>query len=195
LKRIILASKSPRRQELLKLIGLNFEIQVCSWKEVEQNNLNLTPVELCCYNAVEKARSIELTPEEDCIVIGCDTIVVLNDYILGKPQNQEEARKMLSRLSGKTHMVYSGLSVRDNKVRKEITECVKTSVTFRNLSSLEIDSYITTDEPFDKAGAYGIQGKGSLFVEKINGCYYNVVGLPLVTLYKILVETGVKIWD
>lgn len=192
MKRIILASNSPRRQELLKLLGIKFEIQVSSWKEITQSNL--TPRELCCYNAKEKARAILLSPEEDCIVIGCDTIVVLNNHILGKPETEENARKMLSLLSGKAHIVYSGLSVRDNKIQKEITEHVKTTVKFRELSSMEIDNYISTGEPFDKAGSYGIQGKGALFVEYINGCYYNVVGLPLVTLYKILLKTGINIW-
>lgn len=192
MKRIILASNSPRRQELLKLLGVKFEIQVSSWKEMDQSNL--TPRELCCYNAKEKGRAILLSPDEDCIVIGCDTIVVLNNYILGKPKTEEDARKMLSILSGKAHIVYSGLSVRDNKIQQEITEYVKTTVKFRDLSSMEIDSYISTGEPFDKAGSYGIQGKGALFVEYINGCYYNVVGLPLVTLYKILLKTGINIW-
>ncbi len=135
-----------------------------------------------------------LSPEEDCIVIGCDTIVVLNDHILEKPETEDDARRMLSLLSGKAHTVHSGLSVRDNKIQKEITEHVKTTVKFRDLSSMEIDGYISTGEPFDKAGAYGIQGKGALFVEYINGCYYNVVGLPLVTLYKILLKTGINIW-
>ncbi|MEQ8189667.1 MAG: Maf family protein [Candidatus Eremiobacterota bacterium] len=192
MKRIILASNSPRRQELLKLLGINFEIQVSSWKEMALSNLS--PRELCCHNAREKAKAILLSPEEDCIVIGCDTIVVLRNHILEKPETEEDARKMLSLLSGKAHIVYSGLSVRDNKIQKEITEYVKTTVKFRELSSMEIDSYISTGEPFDKAGAYGIQGKGALFVEYINGCYYNVVGLPLVTLYKILLKTGINIW-
>jgi len=192
LKRIILASNSPRRQELLKLLGIKFEIQVSNWKEIARSNL--TPRELCCYNAKEKARAILLSPEEDCIVIGCDTIVVLNDHILEKPETEDDARRMLSLLSGKAHTVHSGLSVRDNKIQKEITEHVKTTVKFRDLSSMEIDGYISTGEPFDKAGAYGIQGKGALFVEYINGCYYNVVGLPLVTLYKILLKTGINIW-
>jgi len=192
LKRIILASNSPRRQELLKLLGIKFEIQVSNWKEIAQNNL--TPQELCCYNAKEKARAILLSPEEDCIVIGCDTIVVLNNHILEKPETEDDARRMLSLLSGKTHTVYSGISVRDNKIQKEITEHVETIVKFRDISSMEIDSYISTGEPFDKAGSYGIQGKGALFVEYINGCYYNVVGLPLVTLYTILIKTGINIW-
>ncbi len=192
MKRIILASNSPRRQELLKLLGIKFEIQVSNWKEIAQTNL--PPRELCCYNSKEKARAILLSPEEDCIVIGCDTIVVLNNHILEKPKTEDDARRMLSLLSGKAHTVHSGLSVRDNKIQKEITEHVKTTVKFRDLSSMEIDSYISTGEPFDKAGAYGIQGKGALFVEYINGCYYNVVGLPLVTLYKILLKTGINIW-
>ena len=192
MKKIILASNSPRRQELMKLLGVKFETRVSPCKEIARSNL--APQDLCCYNAKEKARSILLSPEEDCIVIGCDTIVVLNRHILGKPETEEDARKTLSILSGKAHIVYSGLSVRDNKIQKEITEHVKTTVKFRDLSSMEIDSYISTGEPFDKAGSYGIQGKGALFVEYINGCYYNVVGLPLVTLYKILLKTGINIW-
>jgi len=196
LKRIILASGSPRRQELLKLIGINFEVRVSSWTEIEQKVVAQCPVplldprELCCYNATEKAKSITLSPEEDCIVIGCDTIVVVDKYILGKPSSKEDAKDMLSRLSGKTHTVCSGLSVIDNKSQKKITRCVETSVQFRDLSSLEIEWYVETGEPLDKAGSYGIQGRGALLIEKIDGCYYNVVGLPLVTLYSILIELG-----
>lgn len=195
MKRIILASKSPRRRELLKIIGLKFEVHESPWNEEETEDKNFTPEELCKYNSCKKVNSLDISREEDCIIIGCDTIVVLDDIILGKPASKTRAREMLSLLSGKTHTVYSGLTVRENRRKKEITESVATRVKFRLLTEKEINSYISTKEPLDKAGAYGIQGYGSLLVEKIDGCYYNVVGLPLTKLYEILTGMDIDIWS
>jgi len=195
LKKIILASQSPRRRELLNLMGVDFEIQESSWVELDNGNSDYSPEELCCHNALGKARAVCLPPEDDCIIIGCDTIVVLDNVIMGKPGNGEEAVGMLRELSGKIHFVLSGIALIDNRIKKEIVNSVKTEVKFRNLSFNEINNYVKTKEPLDKAGAYGIQGKGALLVEEIKGCYYNVVGLPLTQLYKMLLEIGMDLWD
>ena len=195
MKKIILASSSPRRRELLKIIGINFEVRPSSWDEEGQKEKKIPPEELCKYYALEKARNVVLPEYDDCIVIGCDTIVVLNNEVLGKPADSREAGTMLSKLSNKTHTVYSGLAFINKKTKEEIIDFAATDVTFRELTEFEINSYIKTKEPFDKAGAYGIQGKGGLFIEKINGCYYNVVGFPITKVYKLLSQMGVNIWS
>jgi len=194
LKKLILASGSPRRRELMKLMGVNFEICESSWNEENLKETLLSPVELCTGNALQKARNVSIATDK-CIIIGCDTIVVLKKEILGKPSGKEEAREMLSKLSNKSHTVYSGLAVIDRENKKEITDCVATKVKFRKLTPGEINSYVETGEPLDKAGAYGIQGRGGLLVEKIDGCYYNVVGLPLTALYKILSKLNINVWS
>jgi len=186
---IILASQSPRRYELLKMIGLNFKVQPSHVEEIFKDDLS--PVEYALKNAKKKGRTIaKLAPES--IVISADTIVLHKDKILEKPRDESHAREILRRLSGKTHEVITGFGLSLEAKNKFVFDHEITKVTFRNLSQTEISAYINTGEPFDKAGGYGAQGAGSLLINKVDGCFFNVVGLPLanffVTLHKFLME-------
>lgn len=176
---IILASQSPRRQELLKLITSDFEIKVSNVDETLPDKI--TPKEAVMYLSKIKA---EPFADSNDIVIGADTVVALDGKILGKPKSEENAKEMLRFLSGRTHSVFTGVTLASDKKTK--TFAVETKVKFFELTNEEIDAYIKTKEPFDKAGAYGIQGYGSLLVEKIDGDYFNVVGLPVSTLARKL---------
>ncbi len=176
----VLASKSPRRKELLQKIGIKAEIIPA--KVDESAFSNLTAEKMVTQLAMLKATDVARSFKGNTYVIGADTCVCLDGEIFGKPQNIEEARTMLKRLSGRTHSVYTGYCVACCKSGNVVAKYEKTDVTFRTLSDKEIDSYIKTREPMDKAGAYGIQQKGAVFVEKIDGDYFNVVGLPLCAL-------------
>ncbi len=182
---IILASASPRRFELLKQIGLDFKVVPSNLNEDMQ--LNSSHEDLVMQNAKAKGLFVaERHPES--LVISADTIVVYERQILGKPSTENEAYEMLKLLSGKTHQVYTGIGLFLKKYDGLKLDAVCTNVTFRKLSEEEILAYINTGEPFDKAGAYGIQGQGALLVERIEGCYYNVVGFPLAKFYLMLNE-------
>ncbi|HEY3414637.1 MAG TPA: Maf family protein [Armatimonadota bacterium] len=184
---LILASASPRRFELMRQIGLDFEVRVSLIEE------DITPPEhhpetyartLAEHKAVDIGRGIS-----DGIVIGADTIVVLDEQILNKPADEADALRMLSMLQGRTHQVITGLAVlevRNGQTVRNVVEHVATDVTMREASEDELRAYVATGEPLDKAGAYAIQGRGSVFIEGIVGDYFNVVGLPLFTLAKIL---------
>lgn len=184
---LILASASPRRSELMRQIGLDFEVRVSLVEE------DITPPEhhpevyastLAEHKAADIARGIS-----DGIVIGADTIVVLDEQILNKPGDPDDALRMLAMLQGRTHQVITGLAVLEvsnGKIAREIVEHVATDVTMRAASLEELHAYVDTGEPLDKAGAYAIQGRGSVFIEGIVGDYFNVVGLPLFTLARIL---------
>ncbi len=176
---IILASKSPRRKELLSLITENFVIKSA---EVDES----LPDGIQPDKAVEYLSKIKAEPfkNEEDIIIGADTVVSIDDVILGKPKDRSDAFKMLKMLSGKYHSVFTGVTIITPDSTK--TFSVETRVKFFDLTDREINDYLDTGEPFDKAGAYGIQGKGSLLVEKIDGDYFNVVGLPVSTLNKYL---------
>ena len=178
---VILASSSPRRKFLLKQIGLDF--QVIPSDIHEDYSISLPPKDFAEYFAKLKAHSVA-TQFPDRLVIGADTIVVFNNKILGKPSNKEEGTKMLSRLSGQTHTVITGvcLELKDQKICETFSE--ETRVTFQHLSKNEIQNYIETYNPLDKAGSYGIQDWFSVCVKKVNGCYYNVVGFPLSAFYQ-----------
>ncbi|MDK2784328.1 MAG: nucleoside triphosphate pyrophosphatase [Bacillota bacterium] len=139
--------------------------------------------------------SAQLAEPEETLVIGADTVVVLDGKILGKPHDEEEARAMLEALAGRWHEVFTGVAVIDPAGGRVASTREKTRVKFRSLCPKEIAAYVATGEPLDKAGAYGVQGKGALLVERIDGCYYNVVGLPLVKLQELLAEFGVDIWE
>jgi len=178
---IILASQSPRRANLLKQIGLEFSIQPSSIDEKIHDNLSYEEnvQQLSLHKAQDIARE-----NTSGIVIGSDTIVVINNKVLGKPSSEQAAFEMLSTLGGKTHTVYTGFALVDVKSGKSYIDYEKTNVTFRRLTDVEITDYIATGSPMDKAGAYGIQDDfGAVFVEKINGCYYTVVGFPLAKFY------------
>ena len=183
---IILASNSPRRRELLSGLGLEFD--VIGDSTPEPKNSGLSPFEMVCELAKFKCENVLSTLPDDFsgIVIGADTVVAIDDAILGKPKDEEDALDMLLRLSGNMHQVYTGVCVKDSFGKKEKVFYEKTEVFFKKLDINEIKDYINTGEPMDKAGAYGIQNLGSLFVEKINGDYFNVVGLPVSHLGEVL---------
>lgn len=182
----ILASNSPRRSALLDLVGAKYRL---SAPDVDEGQFaGRHPREIVSGLSREKAVSVA-NRGETLPVVAADTIVAIEGKILGKPSDEDEAYSMLSMLSGKWHWVYTGITVAKPGIVR--TEVEITEVKFRELSGREIAEYIATGEPMDKAGAYGIQGKGALLVEKINGDYYNVMGLPLVRLLRMLRELGV----
>ena len=187
--KIVLASSSPRRQQLLELIGLTFTIVV---SQIEEDNAkDLPPHELAIGQARDKAMDVSKQVAGDAVVIGADTIVVLDGKVFGKPVDRQDAVRMLTALARREHTVISGVTVvRDGRV---FTGFSATAVTLRPLSAAQIERYVDTGEPMDKAGAYAIQGRGTLLVESINGCYNNVVGLPLVLLSKLLGQAGVEL--
>ncbi|HQI41501.1 MAG: septum formation protein Maf [Ignavibacteriales bacterium UTCHB2] len=183
---IYLASKSPRRRKLLKQLNLKFKSFGIDIDETVKRNENPS-------NAVVRLsrEKLEIAKRKKLngIIITADTIVVLGKKILGKPKNEKDAFDILKLLSGRTHIVYTGFSVYNSINQKTISEYEKTEVTFRKLSDQEILEYIASGSPMDKAGAYGIQDDfGAVFIKKINGCYYNVVGLPLAKLYHALLR-------
>lgn len=183
--KFILASASDRRKELLSRIISDFEVKISDFDEgtVEVGK----DIEKYVKTLAEgKAKSVALNCTNDSIIIGADTIVVIDDNILGKPKDKDDAFRMLKLLSNNVHRVYSGVTVINNEKQVMKSECLYTEVYFSELSDEEIWRYIDTGECLDKAGAYGIQGYGGVFVEKINGCYYNVVGLPLNLLNKMI---------
>lgn len=205
--KVILASSSPRRHELLKQIGL--EYAACAPDDESEGSAEFTPPLLHSSvikdrkkkearmvvekNALQKARAVSSRANGNELVIGADTIVLLDNEILGKPAHGEEARRMLEKLSGKTHFVVTGVSVIERASGRELVSSEVTEVTFRKLSESEIEGYVRSGEPLDKAGAYGIQGLGALLVKSIRGCYFNVVGLPLVCLSELLKDAGLRL--
>ena len=189
---IILASQSPRRRELLEQIGLtDFIIRPARGEELPHPEL--TPAQLVEELSRQKAREVARTAAPGDIVIGADTVVAVGDRVLGKPRSPGQAREMLRALSGTTHTVYTGVTVlRDDLA---LTQHEATAVCFRPLTPDEIDAYVATGEPMDKAGAYGIQGLGALLVERLEGDYFNVMGLPLCRLGRMLSAAGVRLLD
>ena len=185
---LILASQSPRRRELLERMGLR-DFRVLASQVDETMPAGTPPQVLVEALSRRKAQAVQAQAGEDCLIIAADTVVCLDDQILGKPHTPERAAQMLRALSGRTHTVCTGVSVCAGKTT--VTEHEQTRVTFRPLEEGEIAAYIATGEPMDKAGAYGIQGLGSLLVEGIEGDYYNVVGLPVCRLGRILRRFGV----
>lgn len=184
--KIYLASRSPRRRKLLKQLGLKFNSFSVDLHEEILNGEH--PIQTVKRLALHKSDAA-ITKVKNGIVITADTIVVLNKVVIGKPKNQKDAFGILSKLSGRTHSVYTGFVVKNLDNKKCVTDYEKTEVTFRKLSPKEIRDYIKTGSPMDKAGAYGIQDDfGAVFVKRIDGCYYNVVGLPLAKIYKSLID-------
>lgn len=174
---VILASKSPRRRELMEFIKHEFEIIPSLKEEVVPEGLDIEDIP--AFLAAQKALDIS-RDRRDSLVIGCDTVVTLGGVIMGKPSDETDAKAMLMRLSGRTHTVISGVCL--CYMGRTMTFTEKTSVTFYDLTEEEIDSYIASGSSLDKAGAYGIQDGAALFVKKIDGDYYNVVGLPVAKL-------------
>lgn len=181
MSKIILASASPRRKELLSLAGIDFVVKVADVDEVIDPSL--TPDGVVMSLAKQKAQAVA-SENPDSLVIGADTVVVLDGKILGKPKSEENAVELLTMLSGRVHTVYTGVVLIKNEKVK--TFCEATQVEFYPLTDEEIKAYVATKEPMDKAGAYGIQGKGCILIRKIDGDYFNVVGLPVSAVYREL---------
>ena len=187
---VILASQSPRRRELLERMGISdFLIRPAQGEEIFDPSL--TPAQLVEALSRQKAEEISAGAGPEDIVIAADTVVSVDGRVLGKPRDEAEAAGMLSALSGREHTVYTGVTVR--RGCRTITDTVVTHVWFRPLSQQEIAAYVATGEPMDKAGAYGIQGLAGLFVERLDGDYYNVMGLPICRLCAMLRHLGVEI--
>ncbi len=187
--KIILASQSPRRRQLLEQMGVT-DFVICPAKGEEDMGAQLPPDRLSEALALAKAREVAAQAGPEDIMIAADTIVTLDHQVLGKPHSREEAVSMLETLSGRHHVVYTGLAVL--RGGETVSDHEATEVRFRPLSREEIAAYVATGEPMDKAGAYGIQGRGALLVEGIVGDYFNVMGLPVCKLGQILNRFGVK---
>lgn len=186
----ILASGSPRRLELLRQIGIEPRIMVSNYVENVQAE---TAEVLVRKNALGKGLSVLPYCRSEDVIIAADTVVLLDNKILGKPKSSCDAVNILKDLSGKTHAVLTGVAVFYKG--KNVMAVEKTLVKFRFLTDKEIKEYVATGEPMDKAGAYGIQGRGTLLVESIEGCYNNVVGLPLTKLYTLFAELDVTLYE
>jgi len=181
---LILASQSPRRKILLKQIGLKFRVIPSHVSEVLSRNES--PGDNAKRIAIDKATEVAARLKKG-IVIGADTIVVLDHHVLGKPISKDDAKRMLKLLSGREHSVYTGFALIDVESKKHVAGVEETKVRFRKLDDKEIVSYVESGSPMDKAGSYGIQDDfGAVFVEKVNGCFYNVVGFPLARFYSTL---------
>ena len=190
-KKIILASGSPRRKELLDLTGLKY--QVISPNAEEKPLPEETPKEFVTRLALEKALSVAVNNADD-VVIGCDTVVVLNGKtILGKPRSKKDAKDMLMRLAGREHTVLSGVAAVWHRKGKQRVITVETRVRIKQLEDWEINWYLDTGEPLDKAGAYALQGQGAIFIEGIVGSHTNVIGLPLMETVMLLRSFGVRL--
>ncbi len=203
---IILASASPRRRELLEQIGVHFEVCPAKGEEVITKKLPHEAVEEL---AGQKAREVagmvksygasheELVTPQDILIIGADTVVAYGDEILGKPKDEADAFRMLSMLQGKTHEVYTGVSLvllDASGKAGELTFHEKTAVSVCSMTEQEIRRYLATGEPFDKAGGYAIQGKCAIYIDKIDGDYNNVVGLPVAAVYQKLKKLGIDLY-
>jgi len=193
MKKIILASVSYRRKELLTLlIGNNFEVKVSSYEE--DNSLNLPPKELVMLHALGKGRDVASKLSEGVVISG-DTVAILNNEFFGKPHTPEKAKEMLQKISGQIVDVISGIVVIDVESKKEFQDIETTKLKFKEMSEQEIDDYIATKDPLDKAGSFGIQGQAASFIERIEGDYPNILGLPLFKLNVLLEQAGVNIFD
>ena len=184
MREIVLASASPRRREILRMLGIPFRAEESGVEE------GTTGDPLSCALALSQRKALAVAERagKDAIVVGVDTIVALDGKVLGKPSGPQEAVEMLGKLSGRVHRVYSGLTVAYGGRLLSDYRC--TEVRMRRISPEEIEAYVATGEPLDKAGAYAVQGRGAAFVEEIRGCFYNVVGLPVCALLELLAKVG-----
>jgi septum formation protein len=189
-RKIILASASPRRREILALTGLDFEVDTGNYEETMDHPME--PHKLARFLSREKAEAVALK-YGNALIIAADTFLLFEGGLLGKPRDERDARRMLVRLNGRSHSVITGFTVLDTANKNSFSDSVETKVYFRRLTAKEISSYVKSGEPLDKAGAYGIQGLGALLVEKIEGDYFNVMGLPISALARCLKKFGIKI--
>ncbi len=189
-RRIVLASSSPRRKELLALTGLHFSIDQSNYEETF--TAGVSPRHLARRLSYEKARAVE-KKYNNALIIAADTFIVCRGSLLGKPHTGSEALRMLTLMNGRSHSVITGFTVIDTATGRRVSRSVQTKVWFRRLTKKEMLSYVRTGEPLDKAGAYAIQGLGSLLVEKIEGDYFNVIGLPLGSLTEALKKFGIYV--
>lgn len=190
MKKIILASSSPRRKQLLEQLGLSFEIIPSDIEEVIEPQLSLR--EQAESLALQKAQAVAEKVAEG-IVLGADTLVALGNEIIGKPQDEQDAKRILKKLRDRQHTVVTGFVLIDKETNRTIVKSVETKVWFRKFSSEEIDAYVARENLMDKSGAYAITGIAAVFIEKIEGDFYNVVGLPLFTLARELNKLGVSV--
>lgn len=188
---IILASGSPRRQELLTNLGLDFKVIV---SDVDESmGENMLPAQLVEKLAERKASAVAAEFSGEGLVIGADTIVILGNKLMGKPQDRSDAIEMLRELQGRSHEVFTGVAVIDVATGQSVVTHQATAVRFKPMTMEQIERYVDTGEPMDKAGAYAVQGKASIFIDSIRGCYFNVVGLPVAKLADALRVFGVEI--
>lgn len=188
---IVLASSSPRRRALLSALGLEFEVCVSGIEEVFEG----TPPEMVIRNAVAKRDDVVSRLREPSLVIAADTLVFLDEHVLGKPSDTADARRMLRILSGRAHEVLTGLAVTDTRAGVSAEGFETTRVRFRELSEHEIERFVEAVNPLDRAGAYTVDGPGSLIVAAYDGCYQNVLGLPIVRLDRLMREIGYSLFD
>ena len=190
MKKIILASSSPRRKDLLSQIGIKFEIDPSNYEE--DMTLKMSPSELAKHLSLGKAKDVAQR-HKNAIIISGDTFCAIDNEVLGKPHTAEKAKEMLQKLNGKTHSIITGFSIIDTDTNKQISKSVETKVYFRAVTDKEIDAYIATGEPLEFAGAYAMQYLGGLFIEKIEGDYFNIIGLPILPLAIELKDFGINI--
>jgi len=190
MKEIILASDSPRRRDILKLTGLNFSVRTSAYDE--DLDLPLRPRELARYLSRKKAEAVA-NRYRKAIIIAADTFIVIKDKLIGKPRNENDAVKILGMLNGKAHSVITGFTIIDTESNRTLSRSIATKVFFRKLGKKEIHAYVRSKEPLDKAGAYAVQGLGAVFIEKIEGDFFNVMGLPLCALTESLKKFGIHV--
>ena len=190
-RKIILASRSPRRKNILKQIGLEFEVRESKYEE--DLNAIADPVELVKFLALKKAEDVA-KQYDDAIIIGADSMVILNGKPLGKPKDKAEAKKILRELSGRENRGITGYAIIDTKNKIAVNDYSEATVKFRELSDEEIDEYVATGEPLDMAGAYGLMDRGAVLMESVSGDFYSIVGLPIGKVYVELRKMGVKIF-
>ncbi len=191
-KKLVLASKSPRRDLILR--GLDLEFDIVTAQTEENHPEGADPVDIVIDNAIAKANTVK-NMFENAYIIGADTIVFFEGDVLIKPEDYLQAKTYLKRLSGKTHTVFTGIAVADSATGRIETGYCSTEVKFRQLHDEHIDQYINKVHPYDKAGGYAIQGFGALIVERIDGCYFNVMGLPVVELDNVFMKFGISLFD
>lgn len=192
MKKVVLASQSPNRKMILEQVGLKFEI--CPSDYEEDMTLKMLPIDLVRHLSEGKAKDVaKKYRNQDAVIIAAETIVAFENEVFGKPKTPEKAKELLSRLSGKAHSAITGFTIIDTNTGKAISKSVETKVYFKELLPEEIDAYIATGEPLQKAGAYGIQSMGALLVSKIDGDFTNIAGLPIFHVAEELKNFGIKI--